>query len=103
MAYYDFATRMQNEQGAYLNMPKYEPVYLGHSNKRMETNLNEASYVYHERPSVVFQKHRKAGFKGWRTRRAKLNLSPHKGKREPFQFISPGTGDTIYVSPGLWD
>ena len=103
MALYDFATRMQNEEGAFFNMPKYEHLHLGHSNKRMETNLSEASYVYHERPSVKYQIHRKAGFKGWRTRRSKMNLSPHKGKGHPFKFIEPATGDTIYVSPGFWD
>ena len=99
MAYYDFATRMQNEQGAYLNMPKYEPVYLGHSNKRMELNLEEASYEYHKRPSVKFQKKRKAGFKSWRTRRERQNLSPYKGNGDHKKFLAHTTPYFRYVDP----
>tara|TARA_B100001094_G_scaffold144714_1_gene140199 strand:+ start:848 stop:1174 length:327 start_codon:yes stop_codon:yes gene_type:complete len=106
MAYYDFATRMQNEQGAFYNMPTYEGVHLGHSNKRMELNLKEASYEYHKRPSVAFQKRRKAGFKSWRTRRERMhNLSPYKGNGDglkDFRYVDPFS-TTMYIPQGFYD
>lgn len=109
MALYDFATRIQNEQGAFYNMPRYEHIDLGHSNKRMETNLSEASYVYHERPSVKYQKHRKAGFKGWRTRREKMHLSPNKGngngntsRLRDFRYVDPFS-TSMYIPQGFYD
>lgn len=96
MALYDFSTRMQNERGAYFNMPTYEAIGFGHSNERLRTNLKEGIYAYNERPTVRDARRRTSAIKGWRTRRAKRDyLTPrrgvHRSLTHEFDFLPSNT------------
>ena len=102
MALYDFATRNQNEQGAFYNMPTYGVLGLGHSNQRLKTNLKEGIYAYKERPTVRDATRRTAAIKGWRTRR-RGPLSPLKGngngdknRLRDFKYVDPYS-TTMYI------
>jgi len=107
MALYDFATRNQNEQGAFYNMPTYGVVGLGHSNERLKKNLKEGIYAYKERPTVRDAMRRTAAIKGWRTRRGPLsplkgNGNGDKNRLQDFKYVDPHS-TSMYIAHGFYD
>ena len=69
MRYYNFSQHLQDELGHYNNMPVFESMGLGHSNKTMQENLRETDIAVKKRPTNIKKVKSRAGFKGARTKR----------------------------------